>query len=80
MNKEYLSPYDAILEVRPDVLDILTEDEKDVLRFCMDFDSLVLAIHDGIVDTVDVISEEVLQSETISDFLHNSIKYAMEEA
>ena len=45
----------------------------------MDWTGMVLVLLTGCVKTLDGISGEVLESETIGDFLDQSIEYALNE-
>ena len=73
------NPYALIDFYKPGLLAGLPADAKDVLRCCMDWTGLVLVLLTGCVKTLDGISGEVLASETIGDFLDQSIEYALNE-
>ena len=76
----YDNPYDLIDKVNPSALSVLTDDARDILRYCMDFSGLVLVLLTDTVKTMDSINGDVLASDTIGDFISYSINYAMEEA
>ena len=77
--KEYTSPYDLLAEECPDVLMALTEDEKDCLRYVLDFESITLQVHGDTVDTVDSVSGDILQSESFVQFVRDTIHYAIDD-
>lgn len=77
--KEYKSPYKLISDCYGAVLDILTEGEKEYLNSVLDFESIVLRVHDGFVDITDSISEEIYNTQTVSAFIHDSIKFAFHD-
>ena len=76
---EYRSPYDLIAEECPDVLIVLTEDEKDCLRGVLDYESIVLQVHGATVDTVDSINGDLLASESFVQFVRETIHFAIED-
>ena len=77
--KEYKNPYTLISDCYGAVLDILTEEEKEYLNSVLDFECIVLRVHDGFVDIVDSISEEIYNTETVPAFIRNSIKFAFHD-
>ena len=77
--KEYTSPYDLLLEECPDVLTALTEDEKDCLRYVLDFECIVLQCHDGVVDYVDSINGDLLQTDTFVQFVRENVHFAIDD-
>ena len=78
--KEYTSPYDVIACGHAAVLDILTEKEQDYLRHVLDFEAMVLHVHDGVVDLVDAITGDILDTDSYLMFVRESVKYAMQNA
>jgi len=77
--KQYRNPYALISDSYSAVLDILTEDERDYLLHVLDFEAMYLVVHDGLVDIVDDITGEVYNTEPITVFIHESIKFAMHD-
>lgn len=75
--KKYSNPYDMINDSWSGILDVLTEEEQDFLRHVLDYEAMSLVVHDGVVDLVDDISGEIYNTQTITAFIHDSIKYAM---
>ncbi len=74
--KEYTDPYELIADHYPSLLDILTEDQQDYLRYCLDFQCVALKVHDGKVDVVDTISEDIINTFTIETF----VRYTLADA
>lgn len=77
--KQYRNPYALISDSYSAVLDILTEQERDYLLHVLDFEAMSLVVHDGLVDIVDDISGEVYNTEKITVFIHESVKFAMHD-
>lgn len=77
--KQYRNPYALISESYSAVLDILTEQERDYLLHVLDFEEMSLVVHDGMVDIVDDITGEVYNTEPITVFIRESIKFAMHD-
>lgn len=77
--KEYQNPHDLIAYSHAAVLDILTDDERDYLRSALDYESIVLRVHDGLVDIVDSISNDVLNTEPFRVFVRESVLFALED-
>jgi hypothetical protein len=77
--KEYHNPHDLIADSHAAVLDILTDDERDYLCSALDYEPIVLRVHDGIVDIVDSISDDVLNTEPFFQFVRESILFALED-
>ena len=77
--KEYTNPWSLIADTKLcAVLDILTEDEQDYLRSALDYESIVLRVHDGLVDIVDTINGDVYNTLSVKEFVRNSISWAMD--
>lgn len=78
--KRYSNPFDLIADTYGSVLEILTDAEKEYLRGVLDFEAIALDVHDGIVDVIDTISGDVLNSEPIAQFVRESVQFAMADA
>ena len=77
--KEYTNPWSLIADTKLcAVLDILTEDEQDYLRSALDYESIVLRVHDGVVDVVDTINGDVYNTLSVKEYVHDSIYWAMD--
>ena len=76
---EYTSPYNLLAEECPDVLMVLTEDERICLQCVLDFESITLQVHGDTVDTVDSVSGDILQSESFVQFVRDTIHYAIDD-
>ena len=49
-------------------------------RGVLDFEAIALDVHGGIVDIIDTISGDVLNSEPIAQFVRESVQFAMADA
>lgn len=78
--KQYRNPHALISDTYGAILDILTEQERDYLLHVLDYEAMSLIVHDGLVDIVDDINGEVYNTEPITAFIHDSIKYAIQDA
>lgn len=76
---KYKNPYDLILNHSSVILKLLTDEERDYLKHALDFQSIELHVHDGLVDVVDTISREVYNSLPFFEFVRNSVQFAMHD-
>lgn len=77
--KEYTNPWSLIVDSRfRAVLDILTTDEQNYLSSALDYESIVLRVHDGMVDVVDTINGDVYNTLSVKEYVHDSIYWAMD--
>ena len=85
MNIKTLDRYDnpaTLLRIHaPDSYAALTEDERDFLRGCCDFESMEFyVVNDSAVLTVDSVTGDVLGEDDLADFASESVNYAREQA
>lgn len=77
--KEYSNPFNLILDSRfRAVLDVLSIDEQNYLSSALDYESIVLRVHDGLVDVVDTINGDVYNTLSVKEYVHDSIYWAMD--
>ena len=77
--KEYSNPFNLILDSRfRAVLDVLSIDEQNYLSSALDYESIVLRVHDGLVDVVDTINGDVYNTLSLKEYVHDSIYWAMD--
>lgn len=79
VEKEYKNPRDLIKENCPDVLRILTGEECDYLYNVLDYECIVLRLHNGLVDIVDTISGDILNTENLYTFVRESVLFAIHD-
>ena len=73
------NPYSLIEYCRPGILKCIPDDAADYLRHCIDFESIMFVLLPSCVKTIDSINGDLLGSESVDDFVVQSIMYALEE-
>ena len=77
----YADPLALLTDYRAKAVRDLTEEERDVLRCCCDFESIVFYVDEKTktVLTVDDITDDIIGTDSMDDFLSYSVRWAREE-
>lgn len=77
--EEYDNVLKCISAECPSVLSVLSDMDRDILDGALDYESIVLRVSDNRVSTVDSINETVYGTETMQEFISNTLQWLSEE-
>ena len=75
--QEYANALQALEAMEPGLLSLLTQESRDLLDGALDYSGLVIQVSGDIVRTIDTISDYVVNVESRTAFIRETIQFAV---